>query len=675
MNLKTAPKNLRESEAGQAAAVVALLLFFVFLPLAALAIDGSMIYMVRRDLQNVADATALSACRVLAEGGDTNAATTAAQTTLQTNLGANWSQFVSPQVGTGVGLLRGLEIGAPDVRVALQRPAPTVLTQFVGRGQTMVTAQAHCLSNGGGGLLPIAIQRYDGAPGGTLRDYLGNKSASGVSTGTGVCQRPVTLQDPPAPYSTDSDLVTWPGRYGPWPVPVPQSGYTASDGSVDDSNTGPEVLLLGQSADTNNNESSMRDLVLLDIRNVASGNALEYYNGANSQADAAKNMSQNWIYQHGYPGPYPQTGSQVAILDGASNAFAAGAMQTAGYRVGDAVAAVVYDGYVWTTPNFKIVITPLANNGIAGSQPLDEGAAVAYTVAVVNTSPASAHWYSPIDLTFNFDFTNKPVPPGTNMTMDGNPVTGGTYTQNGVTEAGWSGTLRIWSAQLITPSLYLSGLNLFTDSSLRTRGASTNYGFGYVLGSTPDDDFALRNGPGDSGNYPGKLVVRVNQSAQAVVATFGTATFPIGNPCKQKVSNVPVHADLLLSGAPQAWGSYFLSSQDMNVDIAQGALKVVNFTLNPNPGAFLGSYTLRIAVGPGSCGTTSLGVRTMDVPLDILEAAPNATPDKFVYIQGYAVFRISCVDTNDVWGYAISSLYESYEDVRIGLRPRLVPWN
>jgi len=461
-------------------------------------------------------------------------------------------------------------------------------------------------------------------------------------------------------------------------VPIPQSAYTPSDGGVDDSNTGPEVLLVGQSADTNNNESSMRDLVLLDIRNVASGNALEYYNGADSQANAAKDMSQNWIYQHGYPGPYPQTGSQVAILDGASNAFAAGAMQTAGYRVGDAVAAVVYDGYVWTTPNYKVVITPPANNGIAASQPLNEGEALAYTVSIVNTSPASAHWYTPIDLTFSFDFTNKPVPPGTSMTMDGNPVTGGTYTVNGVTEAGWSGTLRIWTAELITPSLYLSGLNLFTDSSLRMRGASTNYGFGY--GFTSDDDFALRNGPDVSGNYTGKLVVRLNKGTQAVVTTFGAGTFQTSNPCKGKASNVPVHAELLLGGNPQAWGSYFLSSQNVNMDIAQGALKVVNFNLDPNPNALLGSYTLRITVGPGSCGSgtpppTSLQARTMDVPLDILAAAPTTTPDKFVYIQGYAVFRISCVDTNDVWGYAISSLYESYQDIRIGLRPRLVPWN
>ena len=691
MNLQTAPKSPLRSEAGQAAALVALLLFFVFLPLAALGIDGSMVYLVRRDLQNVADASALAACIDLANGGTEHTALVTATDTIATNLGS-WAPYVgdnpgvspntyyytgtSTNIGSGTSLIRGIEVITTVVRVALQRPAPTVLTQFVGRGSTPVTAQARCSATAGGGLLPIAVQRYDGAPGGTLRDYLANKLASGESTGKGACERPVPLYDPPVPvpYSTDSELKTWAGRYGPWPVPVPLPEYTASDGSVDDSNTGPEVLFLGQSADTNNNESSMRDLVLLDIRNVASGIALEYYNGANSQADAAKDMSQDWIYQHGYPGPFPQTGSQVAILDGASNAFAAGAMQTAGYRVGDAVAAVVYDGYVWTTPNYKIVITPPANNGIAAIQPLNEAQAVSYTVSIVNTSPASAHWYSPIDVTFSFDFT-EPEPSGTSMTMNGIPVTGGTYTVNGVTEAGWSGTLRIWTAELITPSLYLSGLNLFTASSLRARGASTNYGFG-----VPDDDFALRNGAGDGGSYTGKLVVRLNKGTQAFVTTFGAGSFA-GGPCKDKASNVPVQAQLLLGGAPQDWGLYFSSSSTANVDIAPYALKTVNFALTPNPSAFLGSYTLRITVGPWSCGSgsgtasTNLQARTMDIPLDILAAAPNATPDKFVYIQGYAVFRISCVDTNDVWGYAISQLYESYEEVDIGLRPRLVPWN
>src|SRR5512144_438557 len=80
------------TESGQAAALMALLLFFVFLALASLAIDGGITYLARRDLQNVADAAALSACRALANGGTDAQAVSAAEGAVQANLGS-WTTF------------------------------------------------------------------------------------------------------------------------------------------------------------------------------------------------------------------------------------------------------------------------------------------------------------------------------------------------------------------------------------------------------------------------------------------------------------------------------------------------------------------------------------------------------------------------------------------------------
>ncbi len=60
---------MNRSESGQAAVLVAILFFFAFLALAWLAIDGAITYLGRRDLQNVADAAALSACTNLANSG------------------------------------------------------------------------------------------------------------------------------------------------------------------------------------------------------------------------------------------------------------------------------------------------------------------------------------------------------------------------------------------------------------------------------------------------------------------------------------------------------------------------------------------------------------------------------------------------------------------------------
>ncbi len=638
-----------DRETGQAAALMAILLFMVFIVFASLAIDGAMTYLARRDLQNVADSAALAACRVLAQNDITTTPLAAAQNAVATNLGG-WTEFVGSNppgtnVGAGAGLVKGIEIASPQVRVAVQRVVPTVLTQFFGRAPSPMLAQARCDVRAGGGLMPIAIQRYDGEAGGTMIDHVANKTA------------PV--------YPTDSVTVTWDGRYGPFQVPIPTDPYVASDGALADTNTGPEVVLVGQSADTNNNTSSMRDLVLLDIRNVASQYALEYYNGANSQADAAKDMSQDWIYQHGYPGPFPQVGSQVAILDGASVAFAAGAMDTAGYRPGDVIATIVYDGYVWTRPDFSVALTPAAGNGISTGYPTNAGTAVAYTLNIAKAGPASAAWFSPLDFNVQLDFTNDPLPADTHVAVNGVELSGPNYatTINNVTSTGWNGTVAIWSTQAVTQVNYLSGIDVIAESSLGlSHGASSSYGFG---ANTIAANYTARSNSG-------QLVMRQGSSYAVNLISLGIgAAFPGGQGC----SNVPVQASVLLGGAPQVWGSFFSSPSGTTVDIKKNTDKAINLSLSVQSNAFVGTgYTLRLTVGPRTCSGTTLPVHIVDVPFEIKLPAPTATPDKFVVIQGYANFKISRVDANDVWGFAISQLFERYEDLTVGLRPRLVSW-
>ncbi len=662
-------RNRVSEETGQAAAVVALFLFFVFLAFASLGIDGAAVYLTRRDLQNVADASALAACRTVADGGDNDAnvvlgwAREAALRTVLTNLQSYDAIGGNPptNVGAGPTLLQGLEVSDPDVRVALRRPAPTVLTQFLGRDQTLVTAQARCDSRAGGGLLPIAVQRYDGEDGGSLRDYLGNKSASNTAP-----------NPPPVPYPTDSVTETWDGRYGPFQVPVPMPQYITSDGAVTDPQTGPEVVLLGQGADTNNGVASMRGFVLLDIRNVASQNALEYYNGATGQANVNKDMSQGWIYQHGYPGPYPQVGSQVAILDGVSNNFAAGAMQDAGYKVGDVVAVIIYDGFVWSTPDYAVVMTPdsaVSDSGVIAGYPTNAGTAVVYDVNIAKVGPRP--WFATLDFSLVFDFSNEPVPPGLQMTIDGFPVTPGVvYAVNGVAETGWTGEMRIWNTDPITVvTQYLSGLNLIVDSSLgATRGASTNFGFG-TIGA---EDYTLRTSAG-------RRAVRQGASATLSMVTYGAGS---ALPAASPGCSAPAHMDLLLNGVEQAWGSYFSSPQDTTVNIQFD-------TDNPLPNNFSVDALLNAPTTPpgsthavrftvpwmGTCSGIAIPPHTVEIPITILPPASNATPNRFVFIQGYANFRISRVDTNTVWGYAISPLYPTWQQVRYGLRARLVPWN
>ncbi len=669
MNKRPHQPSLLKSESGQAAALVALLLFLAFLAFGALAIDGAMTYLVRRDLQNVADSAALAACRVLAYNDTTTTPLAAAENSVTSHLGS-WQPYVgdnppATNAGAGTGLLKGIEIGSPDVRVALQRRVPTVLTQFVGRGDSIMVATAHCGSTSGGGLMPIAVQRYDGDSGSML-DYVARSGAPPYPSDSVT----VTIPSPPARYPPSFQVPVPCGNPGA-PACLPATDYTASDASP-----GPEVVLLGQQAETNNGVSSMRDLVLLDIRNVANQLALEYYNGADSQADAAKNMSQNWIYQHGYPGPYPQVGSQAAILDGASVPFAAGAMTYAGYQVGDVVAAIVYDGFVWSAPDFGATLTPANTvNGIAAAQPVDTNTARSYTLNIGCPPPCATPWFRNLNFTIAFDFTNKPggsIPAGMQMDLDGVPVTPGVaYTlPSSVPQSGSNFTLRVWNPITTTPP-YLSGINVTVVSDLGvTHGASSNFGFGPV----GPYNFTLRS------NH-GLLIVHQGDNSGVNPITYGAgALIPNGQGCR----NTPLSAQILLGGAPQPWATYFSSASSVNVNIPRNnnnTYNQLNFPLVVQAAAPIGNnYTLRLTVGGPTSNCGVIPQYTEDIAVEIRLPQPGGTPNKFVFIQGYALFRITRFDPpnsgnpNTVFATAISPLYTDYSDITVGLRPRLIPW-
>jgi hypothetical protein len=169
------------------------------------------------------------------------------------------------------------------------------------------------------------------------------------------------------------------------------------------------------------------------------------------------------------------------------------------------------------------------------------------------------------------------------------------------------------------------------------------------------------------------LFVRQGGSYQANLVAYGVGvSFPKGNGC----TNVPIAGSILLGGTPQAWGTYFSSSANTTIDIKDSIEKAVNLPLIVKPTAPIGSsYTLQLTVGPKSCGGQTVPGHIVSIPIEFQPPAPTATPDKFVVVQGYAVFRITRSDANDVWAYAISPLYSKYEDITYGLRPRLVPWN
>jgi hypothetical protein len=151
----------------------------------------------------------------------------------------------------------------------------------------------------------------------------------------------------------------------------------------------------------------------------------------------------------GYPGPYPQVGSQVASLGGASNDFTELAMiDDAEYRRGDLVAAIVYDGMVWARPDFLVTFNPQSgmNRGILTSYPTDSSTAVAYDLRIDKAGPASAGWYAPQTFNLKFVFNNGPLPAESHVTLDGVELTARLHIRCNV-DAGWGGTVRIYNTE------------------------------------------------------------------------------------------------------------------------------------------------------------------------------------------------------------------------------------
>jgi hypothetical protein len=108
-----------------------------------------------------------------------------------------------------------------------------------------------------------------------------------------------------------------------------------------------------------------------------------------------------------------------------------------------------------------------------------------------------------------------------------------------------------------------------------------------------------------------------------------------------------------------------------------------SFTLNRNGSQAVAVSINGGALGPGeyqltlrATGTNSAGQTvTRQVPI-LLDIATAGTSNEYVDIMGFAVFRISAVNSNSVDGYAISGVYPDLNDpaLRRGQVARLVPW-
>ncbi len=162
----------------------------------------------------------------------------------------------------------------------------------------------------------------------------------------------------------------------------------------------------------------------------------------------------------------------------------------------------------------------------------------------------------------------------------------------------------------------------------------------------------------------GELVVQQNNSLSGItVLSYGASSVT-------QVCSVAGTANVMLNGTQQPWSSFFSPGQTVNVGISPNQNTSNTFGVTALANALTGDYTLEVAVPASACGPA----HTVDMPITIV-APQSKTTNNYIIVQGYALFRISKTDANDVFGYAVSPLYTDYSLLPAGTQSRLVPWN
>jgi Putative Flp pilus-assembly TadE/G-like len=608
--------------------------------IAGLAFDIGRFYSEKRFLQNAADAGALAVANALIRGESTTDAEAEGRDVLGRNLlgsptGTVASVATTPQYETGHSgqpsyLSSGILISGGDVRVAIKSDVLYTFGRVIGLSSTVVGGKA--LVKTKGDLLPIAVRHYINAPGpfvGAVAPCDGNVNhfQDLVATANTSCLG----------STSDASLRS---------TPSPGSPFNAATPDDDPVNHGPIIALVGQGASPSN-AASFRGFVALDIRNFQyqSPPSNVFYNGvtAGTNANTLKAMEAGWVAA-GYPGPDfpvvvtpPDPNDQVGIIDGNSSGVVVDAIN-ARYDPGAEILAAVYSGTVSSIPDFSYAVASTAtintnqnrNNTISMSVTKN-----ASFTGVVSTS-AFPDWGDvghPWGTTLT-PMTFSPSP----LTPDGN-VTWTTFETTGAPQ----GVYTVWiqghsSSPVLLDHFYPVGISIGSIN----RDFSTSGGAAVLIPSTGGTGTTgvTVSTPNNNGTYFGGTV---SLSVEGGADANGVLPTGIGT----------------VSVSPSTITLNKGSSQTATVSVNGGTL---------GPGVY--SLTLRVT------GTNSAGQpATRLVPISVAIATASTT-NEYVDILGFTTFRVTSLDSNAVYGYAISGVYADMNDpaLRRGQVARLVPW-
>ena len=606
------------------------------LAFAGLAFDVGRFYSERRFLQNAADAGALAAGNALIRGETDAEAEAEARDVLARNFqgSPNGSSPALPPTtplyepgypGDPARLANGIRISGNEVRVAVQSSVGYTFGSAVGLGTNTIGAQARVMTRGN--LLPVAARHYVNAPG----PWVGAEYPCGGDFNR-FMDLIATAETACLGSQTDAS-----SRIRP--------SYDPANPNHDPARNGPIIALVGSGASPSNT-ADFRGFINLDIRNFENANSNLFYNGvtAGMIENKLKDVEAGWVTS-GYPGPDfppvtvpPDPNDQVAILSGNTAGVVIDAIMKR-YSVGDQVLVAVYSGTVMTIPDFAYAVattvsigtTQNRDNAVSMSVTKNKAFAGTVTTAAVKDWGDAANPYggslSPLT------FTPQPATPDTTVRW-------ATFS----TSAAPPGIYTVWiqghsSSPYLTDHYYPVAINIggvardfSSDGANQTLVAETT-------GSTATGSFSVSTPNTNAGFFGGTVTVSIEGGA----ASNGVL--------------------------PSGLGTASLSPNSFT--LGKGTRQTVDVSINAGTLA-PGQYPLTIrATGTNQDGRPV----TRLIPM-ALNVGTGGTSNEYVDILGFAVFRISSMDSNTVAGYAVSGVYTDMNDpqLRRGQVARLVPW-
>jgi hypothetical protein len=633
----------RRHESGQVL-VLAALAMCVLLASAGLAFDIGRFYSEKRFLQNAADAAALAAANSLIRGDSVSQAINDARAILTRNYAADPTgrpaplppdppEYADGHAGDPAYLSNGILISGGDIRVALRNDVDWTFARVIGFSTNAIGAQARVALQGD--LLPIAVRHYVGAPGpnpGATAPCSGGNFQDFISTADTGC------------LGTDSNGAL---------RNAPSAGlpFSASSPNNDPSEHGPIISLVGQGANPSNN-AWFRGFVGLDIRDFSTTTSNVFYNGVTSgtNANTLKNMEAAWVAT-GYPGPMfppattpPDPNDQIAVTSGNSSGAVVSAIGGR-YSPGDEVLCAVYSGTVMTIPDFTMP-GPTQPLSIGTDQTRDGQVTMSLTkntsfTGVVDTAALSdandASGSYPTSMVTGLTFTPNPATPPSTITF-------ATFATSGATPGIYTFWLKGHS-----PSPYL--IDHWVPVAVNIGNVSRDFTSSMT----------------QSGTFMSVPTTGATETTTASFSTSNNTGSAFQGAVHLALEDGP---STMTPGGPAALGPVSFSDNDFTLNRGDSR----NVTISINSGSLgPGEYALTVRAS----GTNSSGDPVTHLYPITFDVATAGTSTNYVDIEGFAVFRITSIDSNDVFGYAITPVIPDMNDPRLshGQVAKLVPWN